>query len=50
MVFCCLAKNRFCIKRVHSSEIDTSNRVNLPNNEVNNNEDAINNELNNQNA
>ena len=50
VVFCCLAKNRCCIKRVHSSEIDNSKRANLPKNELNINENAGIDELNNQNA
>ena len=50
VVFCCLVKNRCCIKRVHSSEIDISKRANLPKNELNINENAVIDELNNQNA
>ena len=46
VVICCLIKK----KRVHSSQIETSNRDNLPNNEFNNNDDGIITELNNQNA
>ena len=49
VVFCCLAKNRCCIKRVHSSEIDNSKRDNLQKNELNINENAFIDELNNQN-
>lgn len=38
---CCLIKNNSCIKRVHSSRIEASNRDNLPNNEFNNNNNGI---------
>ena len=50
VVICCLFNNCPCIKRVHSSKIEASNRDNLPNNEFQNNNNGIIDELNNQNA
>ena len=45
VVICCLFNNCPCIKRVHSSKIEASNRDNLPNNEFQNNNNGIIDEL-----